>query len=84
MMKKDLHYEVDIKGAPAETKGTTRIEADGDGERVHANYCLVAVFENALSARRNDIIDAMKARRIGTSPSAIFPKQGRTSGNSGS
>jgi len=25
------HYEVDIKGAPAETRGTTRIEADGDG-----------------------------------------------------
>src|SRR6478736_5497843 len=25
------HYEVDIKGVPAETRGTTRIEADGDG-----------------------------------------------------
>lgn len=25
------HYTVDIKGAPAETKGTTRLVADGDG-----------------------------------------------------
>lgn len=25
------HYTVDIKGAPAETRGTTRVEADGDG-----------------------------------------------------
>lgn len=25
------HYEVDIKGAPAETKGTTSLKADGDG-----------------------------------------------------
>lgn len=25
------HYEVDIKGAPAETKGKTKVEPDGDG-----------------------------------------------------
>lgn len=25
------HYTVDIKGAPAETRGTTLVEADGDG-----------------------------------------------------
>ncbi|WP_426574401.1 DUF2505 domain-containing protein [Aquihabitans sp. McL0605] len=31
------HYEVDIKGAPAQTRGTTRIVADGDG----ASYTVV-------------------------------------------
>ena len=42
--------------------------ADGDGRRiVHANYCLVAVLDEAIAPRRAAIIESMKAAGVGTS-----------------
>lgn len=39
----------------------------GDDRRVHANYCLVAVLDEALAPRRPAIIESMKASGVGTS-----------------
>jgi dTDP-4-amino-4,6-dideoxygalactose transaminase len=39
----------------------------GDDRRVHANYCLVAVLDQALASRRPAIIESMKASGVGTS-----------------
>jgi dTDP-4-amino-4,6-dideoxygalactose transaminase len=44
-----------------------RVLAAGDSRRVHANYCLVVVLDDALAPRRPSIIAAMKAAGVGTS-----------------
>lgn len=44
-----------------------RVLSDGDAERTHANYCIVAVLEGRLKGRRAEIIEKLKARGIGTS-----------------
>lgn len=40
---------------------------DGDGRRVHANYCLVTQLEGNHSTRRNDMLMKLKARGVGAS-----------------
>jgi dTDP-4-amino-4,6-dideoxygalactose transaminase len=40
---------------------------DGDGRRVHANYCLVAQLDGPLASRRNDILTSLKAQGVGAS-----------------
>jgi perosamine synthetase len=47
-------------------RGITLLSA-GDGRRVHANYCLVAILDDALAEHRPTIIESMKAAGIGTS-----------------
>lgn len=40
---------------------------DGDGRKVHANYCLIARLNTASQIRRNDILHELKAEGIGAS-----------------
>jgi perosamine synthetase len=44
-----------------------RLLADGDKSRVHSNYCVVAVFDEATGPRRAQIMNLLKERGIGTS-----------------
>jgi dTDP-4-amino-4,6-dideoxygalactose transaminase len=47
--------------------GEIAVLSDGDAQRVHGNYCIVAVLEKRLEKRRPEIIESMKARGVGTS-----------------
>jgi len=41
--------------------------ADGDARAIHANYCIVAVLEQELAARRPEIMTELRLRGVGTS-----------------
>jgi len=41
--------------------------ADGGGDFEHAHYCLVAVLNDAIAAKRNDIINGLRDLGVGTS-----------------
>ena len=41
--------------------------ADGDDDRVHANYCAVAVLKGQLKNKRPEIMATLKERGVGTS-----------------
>ncbi len=41
--------------------------ADGDEDRVHANYCAVAVLKGPLREKRPELMNALKERGVGTS-----------------
>lgn len=55
-----------LRGALKDVNGIALL-ADGDARHVHANYCLVAVLDDALAARRPAIIESMKRAGVGTS-----------------
>lgn len=55
-----------LRAALAGVRGI-RVLADGDSQRLHANYCIVAVLDPELGAHRAKIIESMRTRGIGTS-----------------
>lgn len=50
-----------------ENSGGIRVIDDADPRYTNTHYCLIAVFEGALAARRDDIILALQALGVGTS-----------------
>jgi perosamine synthetase len=48
------------------------LESGHDGDRRSSHYCLVAVLDEPLQERREEIIDALKAEGVGTS--VYYPK----------
>ena len=48
------------------------LDSGHDGELHASHYCLVAILREPLAARREEIIDALKAEGIGTS--VYYPK----------
>ena len=48
------------------------LESGHEGDRRSSHYCLVAVLEEPLQERREEIIDALKAEGVGTS--VYYPK----------
>lgn len=55
-----------LRAALADVGEVTLLLGD-DEKRVHGNYCLVAVLDEAIAARRVDILASMKAAGVGTS-----------------
>ena len=53
-------------------EGVTQINSDDDDERKASHYCLSLVLDESLTTRRAEIIDALKARGVGTS--VYYPK----------
>lgn len=41
--------------------------ADGDARATHANYCIVAVFDDKVAPRRPEIMTELRTRGVGTS-----------------
>jgi dTDP-4-amino-4,6-dideoxygalactose transaminase len=56
----------------ADIDGLTVIDSDHHGERHASHYCLVALLDEPLAERREELIDALKAEGVGTS--VYYPK----------
>jgi perosamine synthetase len=53
-------------------EGLQLIDSGGGGALKSSHYCLVALLERPLDARREDVMDALKARGVGAS--VYYPK----------
>jgi perosamine synthetase len=63
---------VALRGRLGEIEGLTVLETGHDGARRSSHYCLTAVLDEPLAARREEIIAGLKDRGVGTS--VYYPK----------
>jgi perosamine synthetase len=63
---------VALKAGLGEIEGLTVLETGHDGARRSSHYCLTAVLDEPLAARREEIIAGLKDRGVGTS--VYYPK----------
>jgi perosamine synthetase len=63
---------VALRGRLGEIEGLTVLETGHDGDRRSSHYCLTAVLDEPLAARREEIIAGLKDRGVGTS--VYYPK----------
>jgi perosamine synthetase len=69
--KRQRNFELLSEGL-SEVDELRVLESGHDGDRRSSHYCLVAVLDESLQERREEIIDALKAGGIGTS--VYYPK----------
>jgi dTDP-4-amino-4,6-dideoxygalactose transaminase len=63
---------VTLKAGLGEIDGLRVLETGHDGDRRSSHYCLTAVLDEPLAARREEIIAGLKDRGVGTS--VYYPK----------
>jgi perosamine synthetase len=63
---------VALEAGLGEIEGLTVLETGHDGARRSSHYCLTAVLDEPLAARREEIIAGLKDRGVGTS--VYYPK----------
>ena len=61
-----------LRDALSELSEVTVLHASDGPERVSSHYCLSAVLDSRLSSKRFELVDALRARGIGTS--VYYPK----------